>query len=206
MQEHRPGDDKPSCQSLGPLGKDPAHLGTLTGVKGTVASEPDDDALDYPITAGFEAWYRSEYSRLVDVLNKLGADVAYSEEVAAEAFSRALERWDRVSLMDSPIGWTYRVAFNLLRRRQRRAAFELRALARPSPPRVPADSAWLWEEVRGLPTRQRQAVTLHYMLDLPYETVSEIMGVSEGTVAATLASARKRLAVRLSEETAEESK
>ena len=60
-------------------------------------------------TESFERWYRREFSRLVDVLRPLGTDPSYAEEVAAEAFSRALERWDRVGAMASPTGWTYQV-------------------------------------------------------------------------------------------------
>jgi RNA polymerase sigma factor (sigma-70 family) len=176
-------------------------------VKGAVTSEPHDDAASDRVAAGgtegFDVWYRSQYSQLVHVLEKVGAHPAYSEEIAAEAFSRALERWDRVSQMDSPTGWTYQVAFNLLRRRHRRAASEIRALLRISAPQEPEAGQGLWDQVRRLPDRQREAVALHYLLDLPYETVANIMGVAEGTVAATLSSARKRLAEALAADTQE---
>lgn len=42
-------------------------------------------------------------------------------------------------------------------------------------------------------------VYLHYVADLPYPTVAEICGISEGTVAATLSQARAALAESLAE-------
>ena len=189
--------------------KDPAHFETLRRVKGAVASEPGGDSAQsappHDFFLDFEEWYRSEYDRLVSVLEKLGARPAYSEELAAEAFARALERWDRVSEMASPTGWVYTVAFNLLRRRARRAASELLALRRMLPVTSSDARTGIWEEVRRLPNRQRQAVALHYVLDLPYEVVAALMGITEGTVAATLASARRQLGARLSQDPEEES-
>ncbi len=46
----------------------------------------------------------------------------------------------------------------------------------------------------ALPPRQRTAVTLHYVADLRVADVAQVMGITEGTVAATLHSARANLA------------
>jgi RNA polymerase sigma-70 factor (ECF subfamily) len=127
-------------------------------------------------------------------------DTAVAQEVAAEAFARALERWDRVGEMASPGGWTYRVALNLVRRRARRAALERRLLLRmaPAPPiSVPAPAVEVWEAVTALPPRMRTAVALRYLGGLTEAEVAEAMGVAPGTVAGTLHDARARLAVLL---------
>lgn len=182
--------------------KDSAIFETLRSVKGAVASESDGDSVPYApdeSSVDFDLWYRSEYGRLVSVLEKLGAPPAYSEDIAAEAFARALERWERVGRMASSTGWTYTVAFNLLRRRQRRASLELSALRRAIPGRGAEERIGVWDEVRHLPSRQREAVVLHYVLDLSYEAIAAVMGISEGTVGATLTAARKKLAERLSD-------
>jgi RNA polymerase sigma-70 factor (ECF subfamily) len=47
--------------------------------------------------------------------------------------------------------------------------------------------------VRQLAPRQRTAVILHYLGDLPLPEVARLMNVSEGTVKAHLAQARRRL-------------
>jgi RNA polymerase sigma-70 factor (ECF subfamily) len=55
-------------------------------------------------------------------------------EATCEAFARALERWPRVSVMESPAGWTYRVALNVARRTLRRARMEALLFQREPPP------------------------------------------------------------------------
>jgi RNA polymerase sigma-70 factor, ECF subfamily len=55
----------------------------------------------------------------------------------------------------------------------------------------------VWDAVQRLPLRQRTAVALHYLSDLPQKDVATAMGVAQGTVAATLHEARRRLAVTL---------
>ena len=47
--------------------------------------------------------------------------------------------------------------------------------------------------MRRLPPRQRVAVVLHYLTDMPVLEVALAMDVSEGTVKAHLAQARQRL-------------
>jgi RNA polymerase sigma-70 factor, ECF subfamily len=146
---------------------------------------------------GFEDWYRREFSRLVSVLVRLGAGPDDAADIAAEAFSRALRRWDRVSQADSPTAWVYRVALNLLRRQARRAGLERRATLKKTASRTDPVTVPVWDAVARLPHRQRSAVVLHYLLDLPYRQVASVMGVKEGTVAATLSAARHALKTAL---------
>jgi RNA polymerase sigma-70 factor, ECF subfamily len=142
----------------------------------------------------FDAWYRSQYPRVVRVLTVVGGDFDIAADAAAEAFARAFAQWERVSEMSSPSGWTYTVALNLLRSRQRRARLErLMALSPPPPPPVAEDYLYLWAAVRSLPPRQRTAIVLRYVGDLPQEQVARIMGIAPGTVAATLHAARGKL-------------
>ena len=150
-------------------------------------------------TQGFEAWYRREHAKLLAAMAVVAGDVDIAKEVTAEAFARALERWNRVGGMESPGGWTYRVALNVLRRRQRRAALERRLLLRlaaapPLTPTAPAAAVEVWEAVAGLPARMRTAVALRYLGGLTEAEVAETMSVSPGTVASTLHDARRRLA------------
>lgn len=146
----------------------------------------------------FDGWYRKEHPRLLGLLTVVAGDADVAREVTAEAFVRALERWDRVAAMESPAAWTYRVGVNLLRRRLRRSAFEKRlrpeALAPAPPPAIESD---LWEAVRALPVRQRTAVALRYVCDLPQEEIAGVMHVAPGTVSATLTAARRQLAAAL---------
>lgn len=102
--------------------------------------------------------------------------------------------------MDSPAAWTYRVAVNLLRRSLRRAAVEQRLWSRAvEPGRPPAVDPELWAAVRTLPVRQRTAIALRYVCDLPQADIAVVMHVAPGPVSATLTAARRRLAVVLGE-------
>ena len=152
------------------------------------------------VTASFDGWYRQEHPRVLALLTVASGDAELAAEVTAEAFTRALERWDRVAAMDSPAAWTYRVAVNLVRRRLRRAAVEQRLWSRAIEPERPAAvEPELWAAVRALPARQRTAIALRYICDLPQAEIAVVMDVAAGTVAATLTAARRRLAVVLGE-------
>ena len=145
----------------------------------------------------FDGWYRAEHPRVLGLLTVVAGDADVAREVTAEAFVRALERWDRVAAMESPAAWTYRVGVNLLRRRLRRAAFEKRLLSETKPLPSPAIEPELWDAVRALPVRQRTAVALRYVCDLSQEEIAAVMHVAPGTVSATLTAARRRLAAEL---------
>ena len=62
------------------------------------------------------------------------------------------------------------------------------AIAEPRGPTAD-DSLALWQAVRGLPPRMRAAVGLRYYLDLPVETVAEVLQVSPNTIKTQLKSA-----------------
>lgn len=55
----------------------------------------------------------------------------------------------------------------------------------------------MWDAVRRLPRRQREAIALRYVLDLSEGEVAAVMGVATGTASATLVTARRALAAAL---------
>jgi RNA polymerase sigma factor (sigma-70 family) len=130
---------------------------------------------------GFEEWYAREHPRVLAAMAARAGDVRMAEEVTAEAFTRALERWERVREMESPGGWVHRVATNLVKRRKRRQLVEQTLLRREAPePAAPAmvDSE-LWEAVRALSPRQRTAIIYRFVGDLPHKKIAEAMSCSE---------------------------
>src|SRR3546814_15125742 len=125
----------------------------------------------------FESWYRREHPRLLASIVLVSGQPDLAREAVDEALVRALERWDRVSAMASPGGWTYRVALNCLRRRTRRAAMERRLLRRGVRERSLAPPAGdAWEVVRALPQRHRACVVLRDVTDLSQSGFEEISG------------------------------
>jgi RNA polymerase sigma-70 factor (ECF subfamily) len=150
------------------------------------------------IDDGFVVWYQASHRRLVGSMLALSGDAGLAAEVTDEAFTRAFVHWDRVAAMASPDGWLYRVAVNLLRRRQRRVALERRLLSRLwRPDTTPTRPEPVFDIVRRLPSRQRAVIVLRYVADLPDEQVAAILGVSRSTVSTSLSVARRRLAAEL---------
>ena len=152
------------------------------------------------VSAQFGRWYVGEHTRLFASLLVLSGDRELAAEATDEALSRALQHWDRVCRMGSPEGWTYQVAVNVVRRVARRRSLERRLLRRLSPlPDAAAPAGEVWDVVRALPERQRLAVVLRYVADLAEQDIATAMGISRGTVASTLAAARRSLASLLAE-------
>jgi RNA polymerase sigma factor (sigma-70 family) len=161
----------------------------------------------YPGTTGFESWYRQESVRLVRVLTLALAEPDLAKDSADEAFARAYERWPRVSAMESPTGWAYKVALNYGRRRVLRRRFERALLVRHTRDRSAEDTSSgrpdmdLWNIVSSLPPRQRTAIVLRYLGDFSELQVAQLMGISTGAASSSLSAARARLAELLNNDT-----
>ena len=154
-------------------------------------------------TEGFEAFYTGAVGRLLGQLLLVAGDLHEAEEVVQEAFARASVRWAWLRDYDVPEAWVRRVAVNLVAERARRLRRQARALLRlGAPPQVPAasvEAVALLEALRTLPMRQRQAIVLYHLVDLPIEEVARMLGVRPGTVKSLLARGRRALANRLSD-------
>jgi RNA polymerase sigma factor (sigma-70 family) len=146
----------------------------------------------------FEAWYLAHHARLVSSLLLVCGDLDVARDAVDEACARALLRWDRVGAMESPTGWTYRVALNFLRRRARRAALEHALLRREtSTTEMPPPASELWLIVSQLPPRQRTAIVLRYIADLTQADIARVMGITRSTVVSLLTDGQARLATLL---------
>lgn len=150
----------------------------------------------------FEDWYRREHGRLLGAITVACGDADVAQDLVSEAFARALERWDRVSMMDSPTGWIREVAVNLVRRHHRRSALERRLLgrhpARALEPPSQAIDPDLWRAVVALPQRQRAVLGLRLVLDVSQADTARLLGIRPGTVSATLLKARRAVSHALS--------
>jgi RNA polymerase sigma-70 factor (ECF subfamily) len=105
--------------------------------------------------------------------------------------------------------WLYRLTYNASldhlrarRRARRNEEAEVVVLfkdAAAGSPEAGAIGGELWQEVRGLPEQQRDAVLLVYGEDMSHAEAARVMGCSEKTVSWHLHEARKRLKARLQE-------
>lgn len=158
---------------------------------------------DVTIPASFDAFYRSEFRRMVNIAYALSGSRLAAEDLAQDAMIAAHRQWNRVGALDKPGAWTRRVVINKAASLYQRRRAELRAIARLGPLRgslpqvLDAESEHLWHEVRRLPRRQAQAVALFYVDDMSVATIAETMGCAESTVKVHLHKARRTLADRL---------
>lgn len=151
----------------------------------------------------FESFFRANERRLYGTLCVVTSDPTEAEELMQEAFLRVWERWDRVRAMNDPAAYLYRTAFNLFRSQLRRFLRAARRAVRPAPPSDAFDQideqVDLLAALRGLTPRQRAAVALLDLMDLPSEEAGEILGVKAVTVRTLASQARQALRVKVEE-------
>jgi len=153
------------------------------------------------LTTGFESFFEREYPGLVGVATAY-AGVADAEDLVQDTMVTALLRWSRVRQLQRPGGWAHRVLLNACIGRWRRRRVEARHRASLRGATVHAEpiassALEFWELVRGLPTRPRAAMILHYAGDRSTAEIAAILDVPEGTVKSDLQRARAALAVSL---------
>lgn len=157
----------------------------------------------------FETWYLQLHPRLHAAIRITCGSADEADDVVAEAFERAAARWSRVQRMTNPDGWTYRVAFNLARRRHgTRRRHEDRVLTALAPARERADddvgdaTRRFVELVAPLSDRTREVLVLRHVADLTEPAIAEVLGISRGTVSSTLRDGHRRIARRLADDAA----
>jgi RNA polymerase sigma factor (sigma-70 family) len=152
----------------------------------------------------FDVFYTRELPSLVALARALTGSPA-AEDIAQEAMIAAYRRWREIQQFDVPAAWVRRVCANLSTSFVRRRAVEARAVLRIGAMRhthtelTPADEEF-WAEVRRLPRRQAQAISLHYVYDLGVADIAGTLGCSESSVKAHLVRGRAALAARLGTE------
>jgi RNA polymerase sigma-70 factor (ECF subfamily) len=154
---------------------------------------------------GFDRWYLQLHPVLLSSLLVAAGDPDEAREATDEAFARAFERWPRVRDMESPAGWVFRTALNVVKRRARRQSLERRLLGRLAP-EVEAPMGWsveVLDSVRALPERERVAIALRYVADLSTAQIAAVMGIAPGTVGSTLFAGRRRMAMALGDDPAD---
>lgn len=133
--------------------------------------------------AAFEAVFDSTYAPCVSVARRIVGDAPLAEELASEAFARAWARWPAVGSHPSPSAWVVRTTSNLALDVARRG---LPTMAQPLGQPAEADAVVLRmalvHALRRLSSRQRDAIVLRYLADLPEHEVAVALGISDGSV------------------------
>ncbi|MCP3938047.1 MAG: hypothetical protein GY708_22090 [Actinomycetia bacterium] len=145
-------------------------------------------------TEGFEEFVRSVERRLEHALvAAFGVDIGL--DAAAEALSYGWQHWDRISAMENPAGYLYRVGHNHASKAVRRPT----RLPRPEQSEMPWIEPALPDALDNLPEKQRVAVLLVHTFGYSLAEAADVLGVAKGTlqthVARGLANLRKTLGV-----------
>jgi RNA polymerase sigma-70 factor (ECF subfamily) len=147
---------------------------------------------------GIEQVYREQATPLWRALVAYSADREIAADAVAEAFAQAIARADAIR---DPSRWVWTAAFRIARGElKRRQAPTGRGDEMTSELPELERSADLLRALRTLPHRQRAALVLHYLVDLPTADVASILRMRAGTVRVTLHRGRRRLRELLEEE------
>ena len=144
--------------------------------------------------------FNASYRRLVVQLYGVTGDLDEAEDLVQEAFVRAAASGRRFDRVENPEAWLRTTAINQHRSRWRKMRNGQRARARILPPRDPEaleSHLEIITALRALPETQRQVIALHYLADLPVETIAEELGIPPGTVKSRLSRGRDALATHL---------
>jgi RNA polymerase sigma-70 factor, ECF subfamily len=159
---------------------------------------------DSGIVDDFDAFVEDHYGKVLRTVTLALGDRERAAEATQEAFLRAFRDWRRVRSMAKPTAWLLVVAINSERRRWRRAPVVV-AVAEPMGDSVEdhagvvATAVSVRDALDRLTIRQRAAVVLRYLADLPISDIADALGCAEGTVRATLHQSLAKLRVDLAE-------
>jgi RNA polymerase sigma-70 factor (ECF subfamily) len=137
-----------------------------------------------------EDLYRREFRRFLRVATAVAGDEERGLDAVQEGFARAI-RHRRNFRGEGPLAaWVWKAVVNAARKER-----PARPPLAPAPqPRVDGDEHTdVRESVARLPERQRLVLFLRYYADLDYETIGTSLGISPGTVGATLHAAHATL-------------
>jgi DNA-directed RNA polymerase specialized sigma24 family protein len=146
-----------------------------------------------------EALYRSRFEIFVRVAASVSGDSERAHDAVQEAFATAVRK--RSSFRgDGPLeAWVWRIVLNAARSDVRRITAVAGDAEAGSANGDPGPDATLRAALALLPERQRTAVFLRYYADLDYAAIGEALGISTGSVSATLSAAHAALRNRLEE-------
>ena len=160
-------------------------------------------------TADFDDLFRAVWPRAVTTARRIVGTGGDPESLAAEALTRAYDRWPSVGRHPAPDAWVLRVTINLALDRLRRmplpesSVIDLRddvmarGLVVDSSDDTTAVRLALGAALRELPEKQRHAVALRYLAGCQEDQIAASLGISPGTVKTHLKRGLQKLRAEL---------
>jgi RNA polymerase sigma-70 factor (ECF subfamily) len=140
-----------------------------------------------------EELYATRYVPFRNALATVTGSRESARDAVQEAFARALADRDRYRGDGSLAAWVWTIAFRVALENREQGCGELDEGSVDPRLVAPHRDPELAAALRRLPPRRRLIVFLRYFGDLSYAEISVACGVSQGTVAASLAQARAEL-------------
>ena len=156
----------------------------------------------------FDDFYRGSRHRVATFLYAICGDRTEAQDAAQEAYVRAWQRWSTVSTYDNPEAWVrtvgQRLCLNHWRKARNRVTAYLRHGGDPDENPPSEDTVALITALKRLSVGERQAITMHHLMDLSVAEVAAQTGVPVNTIKTRLARGRRALAGLLDEGAPEE--
>jgi RNA polymerase sigma-70 factor (sigma-E family) len=130
----------------------------------------------------FDCWFLEFYPEALRLATRILGNATGGEDLAAEAFSRALSRWEQVQRLEYRDAWLLRVVTNLAIDQLRRNPPATSPPYRPDQTEQTDERLAVLAALRKLPRQQRQAVVLRYFGEFSVAEVASVLEVSAGTV------------------------
>lgn len=155
------------------------------------------------VSAAVAGAYATEWARVVSTLIRITGDWSLAEDCTADAFEKAIARWERDGIPDNPGAWLTTVAKNRALDKLRRAANESRKLEQVAMMQELEEDA---EDVRddrlrliftcchpALALEARVALTLRTVAGLTTAEIASAFLVPEPTMAQRLVRAKRKI-------------
>jgi RNA polymerase sigma factor (sigma-70 family) len=146
-----------------------------------------------------ERVYRDRLDELCSVAAAILGDREPARDVVHDAFASVVRRRRSFRGDGALDAWIWRSVVNAALTYRRRLTEPPSRTAAVASGDDASSNGDLHAAVASLPERQRVALFLRYYADLDYDTIAEVLGVRDGTVAATLHAARTALRRTLEE-------
>jgi len=151
-----------------------------------------------PDQASFDDFYVATRETVLGQLTAMTLDRELAADAVQEAYTRAWQRWARVSQLDNPTAWVRTVAWRIAVSQFRRKAVANKFLPRAQPEPtasegVPEIGLDVIAALRALSHDHRRVLVLHEMVGMPVRDIAVETGLSEGTIKSRLSRGRERL-------------